>query len=133
TKLKAGIISAVAVVSVATPLVMQHQAQGKLSTENQSLRQQVGQLAKLQAENGRLSNLLAQAKRSQLSKDQLSELMRLRGEVGMLRRQTNALGKLRSARGDSSPTVTPPPEASEEAAEVTRLISLWRPRLISEP
>ncbi|PYJ95918.1 MAG: hypothetical protein DME23_22290 [Verrucomicrobia bacterium] len=114
TKLKAGIISAVVVAGVATPLVMQQQAQVKLSMENQSLRQQAGQLAKLQAENGHLSNLLAQAKSSLLSKEQLSELMRLRGEVGMLRRKTNALGKLRSARGDSSPTLTPPPEASEE-------------------
>src|SRR2546425_638554 len=58
SKLKAGIISAVVAAGVATPLVMQHQAQVKLSAENQSLRQQVEGLT---AENDRLSNLLTQA------------------------------------------------------------------------
>src|SRR5439155_27311141 len=38
------------------------------------------------AENERLSNQVARANTSQLSNDQLSELMRLRGEVGALRR-----------------------------------------------
>jgi TolA-binding protein len=93
TKLKAGIISAVAVAGVATPLVMQHQAQVRLREKNQSLQQQIGQLT---GETERLSNLLAQSNDAQtLAKDQLSELMRLRNEVGMLRRQTNELGKLR--------------------------------------
>jgi hypothetical protein len=69
--------------------------QTRLRQENQSLRQQIGGLAQLKAENGRLSNLLAQAESSQLSQDQQSELMKLRGEVGLLRRQTNELGSLR--------------------------------------
>jgi RNA polymerase sigma factor (sigma-70 family) len=93
TKLKVGIISAVAVASVATPLAIQHQAQIKLREENQSLRQQVDQFAQLTAENERLSNLVAQAKNS-FPDDRMSELLRLRGEVGMLRRQTNELGRL---------------------------------------
>src|SRR5690349_7153327 len=76
TKLKLGVISAVAVASVATPLVIQHQTQTRLRAENQSLRQRVDDLA---GENVRLSNLAAPANSSQLSKDQLSELMKLRG------------------------------------------------------
>ena len=72
TKLNAGIISAVVAASVATPLVMQHHAQVKLSTENQSLRQKVEGLT---AEKNRLSNLLTQASRpGSLPKEQLSYL-----------------------------------------------------------
>jgi hypothetical protein len=113
TKLKAGVIAAIAVAGVATPLAIQHQAQVKLHEQNLSLRQQVDQLAQLKTENGRLSNLLAQANSSRLSKDQLSELMKLRGEVGLLRRQTNELGRLRgTVGGQTSPTGTPPSEAA---------------------
>ncbi|PYK96068.1 MAG: hypothetical protein DME19_20925 [Verrucomicrobia bacterium] len=97
TKLKLGIISALAVATVATPVAIQHQTQTKLRAENQSLREQVEQLTQLKAENERLSHQLAQSNGSHLSKDQLSELMKLRGEVGLLRRQTSELEKLRNA------------------------------------
>jgi hypothetical protein len=94
TKLQTAIVSAVVVAGVATPLVIQHEA--KLRRENQALRQQVDQFAGLTAENERLSNLVAQANNARsLSNDQLNDLLRLRGEVGLLRRQTNELGKLR--------------------------------------
>ena len=113
TKLKLGIISAVVVAGVATPLVIQRQAQVKLRTANQSLRQQVGQLAQLKAQNERLSSLLAQANSAQsLPKDQLSELMRLRGEVGILRRQTNELRMLRTAHNEDPLTAASPSEAA---------------------
>ncbi|HXT38397.1 MAG TPA: sigma-70 family RNA polymerase sigma factor [Candidatus Angelobacter sp.] len=91
TKLKAGIVAAVAVAGVATPLAIQHQTQTRLRAENQSLRERADNLA---SENTRLSNLGTPTNISQLSKDQLSELMKLRGEVGLLRRQTNELGRL---------------------------------------
>src|SRR6267143_1158736 len=82
TKLKIGVISAIAVAGLATPTVMQHQTQTKLREENQSLQQQVNHLA---GENQHLSDLVAEANSSQsLSKDQVSELMKLRGEVGLL-------------------------------------------------
>jgi len=64
TKLKAGIIGAVIVASVLTPLVIQHQAQVKLREENQSLRQQVDRLAQLTEGNERLSHLLARSRSS---------------------------------------------------------------------
>jgi RNA polymerase sigma factor (sigma-70 family) len=44
TKLQAGIIGAVVVAGVLTPLVIQHQAQVRLREENESLRQQIAQL-----------------------------------------------------------------------------------------
>lgn len=79
------------VAGVAIPLVAQHQSRARLRAENGSLQQQV---ARLQAENESLSNSATTAKRS-LTDEQLRELLRLRNEVGMLRRQTNDLEKLR--------------------------------------
>ena len=93
TKVKLGIITAVVAAGVATPLVVQQRAQARLVQLNQGLRQQVDHLAR---ENARLSNLEVQANDARaLSKDQLSELMKLRGEVGLLRKQTNELDRLR--------------------------------------
>ena len=50
--------------------------------------------AELTAENERLSNLVVLA-RPPLSDEQFRELLRLRGEVAMLRQQTNAVPQLR--------------------------------------
>jgi hypothetical protein len=94
TKLKISIVGVVLVAGLATLLVVQQQTQAKLREENESLRQQAGQWPRLSAENERLSNLVAEA-RSSLANDQLHELLRLRGQVGMLRDQTNELRKLR--------------------------------------
>jgi len=93
TKLKVGLLSAVAIAGVATPLVVQQRAQSRLSDRNAELGRQVDQLAH---ENARLSNLVARAAETRtLSQDQLRELMKLRGEVGFLRKQTNELDTLR--------------------------------------
>jgi hypothetical protein len=55
------------------------------------------QNAALQSGSENLSNLLAQANSSQaVSKDQFNELLKLRGEVGELRRQVGDIGKLRA-------------------------------------
>jgi hypothetical protein len=63
----------------------------------------------LQTDNDRLSNLLAQANTSPVAQnDPSDELLRLRGEVGALRRQTNELhvmlAKATEARAPRSPT-----------------------------
>jgi RNA polymerase sigma factor (sigma-70 family) len=91
-KLKIGIVSAVVVASVATPLVLQHQARAKLREQDNSLQQQQSQLAALQAENERLSNLAAAGSRSS---NQPEELQRLRTEAAALQQQTSAVVKLR--------------------------------------
>jgi RNA polymerase sigma factor (sigma-70 family) len=86
TKLKFGLVSALAVVGVATPLVIQHQANLRLRAENQLLRQQSEQLGPLAAENERLSNLVSRPDPSpSLPDGQRSELLRLRGESTRLR------------------------------------------------
>ena len=78
-------LSALVVAGATTALVVQHQAQEKLRANNESLRQQMTQL---QTDNETLSNRLATAGNSQsLANDQLNELLKLRGEVGVLRRQ----------------------------------------------
>ena len=85
TKLKAGLVSALLVASVLTPLVIQRQAHGQLSDQNEALRRQTDHLAKLREENERLSNFLARAESSQrLPSDQFNQVLRLRGEIGRL-------------------------------------------------
>ncbi len=91
TKLKLG-ISALVVAGATTAFVVQHQAQENLRTQNESLTQQ---LTQLKTDNESLSNRLAAAGDTKsLSDVKLNELMKLRGEVGVLRRQVGALGKL---------------------------------------
>ena len=86
TKLKLA-FSALVVAGAATAFVIQHQAQEKLRAENESLTQQIAQL---QTDNENLSNRLAEAGDSKkLSDEQFNELLKLRGEVGVLRRQAN--------------------------------------------
>jgi RNA polymerase sigma factor (sigma-70 family) len=93
TKLQAGIISALVVAATVTPLLIQHRAQARLREKNQMLEQQADRLVQLAAENERLSNLVANASRP-VANDQSNELLRLRGQMGALRRQTNELGEL---------------------------------------
>jgi len=84
SKLSFGLASAL-VVAGAVFSIKQHQSQVALRDQNNSLRQQVEQLA-LQAQG--LSNQLAQAQSAQNGDNgQLRELMRLRGEVGLLQKQ----------------------------------------------
>ena len=91
-KLKLG-ISALIATGAATALVVQHQTKNELRAENVTLQQQIAQM---QTANKNYSNQLANirlanvgdSKTSQtLSADQSNELLKLRGEVGVLRRQ----------------------------------------------
>lgn len=86
-KIKACLIGAVVLVGVATPLVMQHQAQIRLRDENQKLRHQIELLGQSAVENERLSNLLTNGNAEKLALEKSSELLRLRGEVALLKRQ----------------------------------------------
>ncbi len=98
TKFKTGVISAIVVASVVTPLLVQHQAQARLRDQDAALQQQADKVAGLKADNERLSNLLAMAKNPRpLSSNQLSELMRLRGEVGRLQKDAQELAQAKTA------------------------------------
>jgi hypothetical protein len=86
-------ISALVVAGATTAFVIQNQAQEKLRAKNESLTQQI---ARLQTDNENFSNQLANVVDSKkLSDDQFNELLKLRGEVGVLRRQVGEIGKLR--------------------------------------
>jgi len=105
TKIKLGLVGAIAVAGIATPLVIQHQSQVKLRADNQALRQQVDQMEKVTAENKRLVELAAQAGQSQsVPADPSHDLLRLRGEIGVLRQQNQELAKLLLDRQKSGAT-----------------------------
>jgi RNA polymerase sigma factor (sigma-70 family) len=113
TKLQLG-LGAIIVGGLAATVAIQLQAESKVREENQALRLQ---LAGLAAENESLSNRVAQATLARpLADDQFRELLRLRGEVGMLRQQTNLLGSLREKiRTPQASTETPPLQFDEQA------------------
>jgi len=92
TKLKFS-LATLLVAGAASTLVLQHQSQAKLREENQSFRRQI---ARLNADQEKPDNVATVAKEpGALPADQLQELLRLRGEIGVLRQETNELAKLR--------------------------------------
>lgn len=91
TKIQIG-LGVIVVGGLAATVTIQHQNELKLRGESEALRQQMASLA---ADNESLSNRLAQTTpASSLADDQFHELLRLRGEVGRLRQQTNVVGQL---------------------------------------
>jgi len=95
-KLKLGFGLAGIVALAAVPVALQHSRAQKLAEEKQLLAQQVEQLSQLRLENERLSSLLAQLPQPAPSNTEpQSELLRLRGEVGRLRREQQELEQLR--------------------------------------
>lgn len=86
TKIKLA-LSAIVVAGAATAIVVQQQNHNKLHAENESLHRQIAQL---QTDNENFSNRLAEiGNTKKLSDDQFNELLKLRGEVGLLRRQAS--------------------------------------------
>ncbi len=102
TKLKLGIVSAVLVAGVVTPLVIQQRAQARLRENYAMLRQEneqlTGQVTPLAEENLRLSNLLARATAPQpgLQMNASNEILKLRGEVARLQRDARELARLKA-------------------------------------
>ena len=93
TKLKIG-LGVLVVAGATTALIVQHQAREELRITNEALTQQIVQL---KADNESLSTLAAQAKPpASPPSEQLEELLRLRGEVGMLRKAFRGLSQLRA-------------------------------------
>lgn len=115
-KIISGILFAL-LAAVAVALVMQQQAQVRLRQENESLRQQLDQLARLQADNEQLSNRLARA--TAVAEAQTTELMKLRNDAGMLRKQSAQIADLQAknqqlnaalASSRNAQPAKPPPE-----------------------
>jgi len=102
-------------------LVFQHHTTTRLRENNQAMQQQAEQVARLGEENQRLSNLVAQASNPvSLPEDQLRELLRLRGEVGPLRRQEAEAEKLRAENSRLGAAQTIPKPAVPAAAALAQ-------------
>lgn len=94
TKVKAGVLSALVLAGITTPIVLQHQALARARAETEALRAEVARAASVSETNEQLSKQLSEARNAQrLSADQQSELLRLRGEIGHLRRQVAEAAK----------------------------------------
>jgi hypothetical protein len=125
-KIKPILFSLVALAAVATLLVMRHRAEMDLRRENESLRRRLDQLGQLQAENDLLSNQLAQIQPQPPPQDEHRELLRLRGEVGLLRDQSNQVltlreevAQLRGQVAAGSTNLNHSPSATKEVANIT--------------
>ena len=113
SKLKISAVSALVVAGVATPLVLQQQTVTRFRQENSALHEQARQVNVLRGENEKISGELSDARQSQsLTKAQLSELLRLRGEVGPLRRDSQDLARLRAAQRADQAAAAPTQPAS---------------------
>jgi RNA polymerase sigma factor (sigma-70 family) len=103
-KLKVGIVTAVVVAGVATPLAIHERTQRDLRAENAALRRQIDELSPLAAENERLANLLAQRAAAPVvaQTEPSSELLKLRGEVGRLREENRELARPKTASSETA-------------------------------
>ncbi len=118
--LKLGVAGTLLVAGVATPLAIWRHAQAGWREQNERLREQAARLAGLSAENQRLSNLVEEAKGPSLANEPLRELLRLRGEIGLLRRAVGDVEALRAANQQLRAAGTnstrelpaPPPDAA---------------------
>lgn len=121
TKLQAGIISAVIVASGVTPLLVQHQAQARLREQDEAWQRQTNQLAQVTAENQRLANLLVQTKNTRPPPNsQLLEVLRLRSEVGRLRRNVQEMTSAKAA---------PPLSPEDQLASMKKMYATQAARL----
>jgi len=95
-KLRLGILGAILTAVLVSPWLIQKRAEGLLVSKRLTLQQQAVQLEQLSSENQRLSNNVAQVKSSHsLDHTELSELMKLRAEVGQLRKAVQEMEPLR--------------------------------------
>jgi RNA polymerase sigma factor (sigma-70 family) len=115
SKLKTGIIGALVVGTVAAPLAYHSQSVGRMRDENQSIRRRLEEASQWASENARLSNMLSQVSAAQASaRNQQSELLKLRGDVGLLRKQLAEASQARAALEASLQAATQQPDDPRE-------------------
>jgi RNA polymerase sigma factor (sigma-70 family) len=102
TTLPKALLTLTIAAGVATPLMIQHYAQVELRAENQSLHQQLDQLAQRATENK--GPLTQSAKPVLPSVEPSLELLRLRSAVSLLRQQNQGLAQLLSDRQQPAST-----------------------------
>jgi hypothetical protein len=95
TKLRLVVVSVLLIAGAAAPWLIQRRSEAALREQIRSLYTKLDQLSPQRTEDERPSNLLPQAGDA-VPDDKSLELLRLRGEVGLLRRQTNELLRLQA-------------------------------------
>jgi hypothetical protein len=95
TKPRLALISVLLIAGAAAPWLIQRRSEAALHEEIRSLQTKLEQLSQQRTEEERPSNLLPQAG-GPLPDDKSLELLRLRSEVGLLRRQTNEFLRLQA-------------------------------------
>ncbi len=121
TKIKVGIVGAIVVAAVVTPLALQHQSRARLREADERSQQQAADLANAQGENERLAALAAQAGRSPA---QSNELQALRARAATLGRQSSDLPQLRKENRRLQATQDRPtaePTAEQQSEVQTRM------------
>jgi RNA polymerase sigma factor (sigma-70 family) len=98
SKLKAGIIMAALIASVAAPLVMQRQALLRTRRENARLQEQAREVETLRAENKRLSGIKVRVEELERLRSEHTEVLRLRGQAALARTLSNELAKLKTPK-----------------------------------
>jgi cell division protein FtsB len=123
TRLTLGLVGVVAVSGIAASLVIEHSEHVTLREKAEAFRQRNEQIARLSAENERLSNTVARAQGPQsLAPNQLRELLRLRGQIGPLRRAAQEQAQLQAANAQLRATLA----ASErQLAEARAAPNFW--------
>src|SRR6185369_7730006 len=113
SKSQTALVSFIVIGIISSVIILQNRSRGGLNAENDALRRRV---ETLQTENERLSHITPQPN-AQLDAGESAELLRLRGEVGMLRRQANELtASLAKAQNIQSRQPEARPESPPRAA-----------------
>ncbi len=95
-RLKFTFVAVVVLGSVAAPVWVQHHGKARLNQQSEILAEQTARWTQLAAENQRLSNLVSQLNTQACSGPELTELLRLRGQVGSLRKTAAEVEQLRT-------------------------------------
>jgi RNA polymerase sigma factor (sigma-70 family) len=123
TKFQVGVVAVVAM-ALSIPLVVQFRTARQLRAENEALRAEVQAMDAVSRENTRLSNLVAQAQPpvAPSNKDQSRELLKLRGEVGALRKTADEATAL-AAKSSEAPLsgITANPEMQKMIRDQQKL------------
>ena len=113
---------------VAITTIVQQKSISKLRSANTALKAQLNGMANLAQENQGRSNLLIQARRPELSMEEPSrEILRLRGEIGLLRRELST----RNAQSSLAARTTNDPTAPNPIPLYTRIMKVDADRLLS--
>jgi hypothetical protein len=98
------------------PFILQRGTTNQLRAENSSLSNRVAQLSRELAEANQSKNAQPTNQSGSLPREQLHELMRLRAEVGELRRRTNSTATQTQATARAATTIPIPDAAAVPAA-----------------